>query len=310
MSTVLVTGGTGFIGQALLRELLSHHDEILCLTHRNPSAYSICSQLNDITFIQCDLNENIHLSRFLPDVDIDAIYHLGWSGVSGKKAMDPYTQMNNMRFSLELLKYGISHNVSVFIGAGSFHEAEAQIEMASNKVIANLGYMYKAAKLATHWMLKSLAGHSNVRFFWPLISTYGEGENSKRLINSIIRSIYSGKTPKLTSGEQLYDYVHVSDVARALYLISKFGVDGSNYVISSGNPQPLRNFLNIVGDIANELNNSHVSLGFGLSDSSAINLPRSFFETNLTRDTGFCPKVSFSEGIRRTALWIKQQEKY
>lgn len=61
--------------------------------------------------------------------------------------------------------------------------------MAEDKVITNCGYMYKAAKTAAHWMGKAKAGTYGIRFFWPLINTYGEEEQSARLVNTIIRKV-------------------------------------------------------------------------------------------------------------------------
>lgn len=78
------------------------------------------------------------------------------------------------------------------------------------------------------------------KVFWPLINTYGEEENSPRLINTMIRKIFKGETPELSAGEQYYDFVHVCDVAKALCLIAEKGVDGTNYVIGSGNAKPLK----------------------------------------------------------------------
>ena len=65
-------------------------------------------------------------------------------------------------------------------------------------------------------------------------------------------------------GNQYYDFVHVSDVARALILIAEKGVDGTNYTIGSGDAKPLKEFLKIVGQVANDLHGGEpVELGFG-----------------------------------------------
>ena len=73
-------------------------------------------------------------------------------------------------------------------------------------------------------MGKAKSGNVGIRFFWPLINTYGEGEKSTRLINTTIRKIVLGEEPALSNGNQYYDFVHVEDVAHALYLIAEKGV--------------------------------------------------------------------------------------
>ena len=113
----------------------------------------------------------------------------------------------------------------------------------------------------------------------------------------------------MSEGEQFYDFVHVSDVAHALYLIADKGIDGTNYTIGSGNAKPLKEFLKVVGKIANEMNDSDILLGFGRITSNVISLPKEIFNVEkLAKDTGFKLTVSFEEGIRRTALWIKENQ--
>ena len=70
--------------------------------------------------------------------------------------------------------------------------------MNEDKVISNLGYMYKATKTAAHWIGKAKCGTYGIRFFWPLINTYGEEERSARLVNTIIRKVLHGESPDLS----------------------------------------------------------------------------------------------------------------
>lgn len=200
--------------------------------------------------------------------------------------------------------------IGCFIGCGSMHEAESLVEMNEDKVISNLGYMYKATKTAAHWIGKAKCGTYGIRFFWPLINTYGEEERSARLVNTIIRKVLHGESPDLSAGNQYYDFVHVSDVARALILIAEKGVDGTNYTIGSGDAKPLKEFLKIVGQVANDLHDGEpVELGFGKITSNVISLPITTFDvTKLYKDTGFKPLIPFRKGIERTARWIKEDE--
>ena len=66
--------------------------------------------------------------------------------------------------------------------------------------------MYKATKTAAHWIGKAKCGTYGIRFFWPLINTYGEEERSARLVNTIIRKVLHGETPDLSAGNQYYDF--------------------------------------------------------------------------------------------------------
>lgn len=178
------------------------------------------------------------------------------------------------------------------------------------KYLAEKELNLTATKTAAHWIGKAKCGTYGIRFFWPLINTYGEEERSARLVNTIIRKVLHGESPDLSAGNQYYDFVHVSDVARALILIAEKGVDGTNYTIGSGDAKPLKEFLKIVGQVANDLHDGEpVELGFGKITSNVISLPITTFDvTKLYKDTGFKPLIPFRKGIERTARWIKEDE--
>lgn len=305
MKKAIVTGATGFIGKFLIRELVNQGIEIIAVVRENTNNLDCISSL-PITIIRCNMECFSKLPEIIHDRDVDTVFHIAWQGVSDNDACNQEIQIRNLYATLDLLDAMYEMHIKTFVGCGSIHEAEAQIEMAEDKVISNLGYMYKAAKLATHWMGKAKAGFYGIQFFWPLINTYGEEENSARLINTIIRKIYDRESPELSAGLQYYDFVHVIDVARALFLIAEKGIDGTNYVIGSGDAKPLKEFLKIVGNTANLMNGgTHIPLGFGKITNEPIYLSKEAFDViSLNRDTGFELTIPFEEGIKRTASWI------
>lgn len=307
MKKVIVTGATGFIGKFLVRELIKNDIEVLAIVREKSKNIGEISKL-PVRIVECNIENLNNLPKLIKDKDIDTVFHIAWQGVSDMDARSQDIQIQNIKSTLDVIDVMNEMKIGTFVGCGSLHEAESLVEMAEDKVITNLGYMYKSAKISAHWMGKAKAGSYGIRFFWPLINTYGEEERSDRLINTIIRKIFKGESPHLSEGNQFYDFVHVSDVANALYLIAEKGVDGSNYTIGSGDVKPLKEFLTIVGQIANKVNNnSDIKLGFGKIRSNVVCLPKDTFDiTKLVEDTGFRPKISFEEGIERTAMWLKE----
>lgn len=306
MKKAIITGATGFIGKFLVHKLVEEGVEVIAVVRKNSKGIPEIRSL-PIRIIECDMVDFDQLPQHIPDRDIDVLFHLAWQGVSDANAKNDAIQIQNIVSTLKLVDVAKTMSIQTFIGAGSLHEAEAIEEMQENKIISNLGYMYKTAKLAAHWMGKAKAGNAGIHFFWPLINTYGEGERSNRLINMLIRKIMVGDEPALSDGSQYYDFVHVADVACALYLIAEKGKDGSNYVIGSGHARPLKEFLEEAGKIVNEMTGKPpVTLGFGQIKSNVVKLPKKVFDVkNLMDDTCFCPSIPFDEGIRRTAEWIQ-----
>lgn len=305
MRKVIVTGATGFIGKFLVRELVKQNIETIALVRVGTKRLETIASL-PVKIIECNITDYKRIPELVKERNIDVVFHIAWQGISDIDAGDQKIQMQNLQSTLDLIDAMYEMNIGTFVGCGSMHEQEALIEIAENKVISNKGYMYKAAKTAAHWMGKAKCGNYGIKFFWPLINTYGEEEMSNRLINTVIRKIFAGESPCLSSGTQYYDFVHVSDVARALILIADRGIDGSNYTIGSGNVKPLKEFLTTVGNISNRLNgDTNIPLNFGEIRNNVISLPKDIFDMeNLKLDTGFVPLISFEDGIERTARWI------
>lgn len=304
MHKALVTGATGFIGKFLVRELTNQGIETIAVVRKGTKNLNTISNCG-ARIIECDIADYSRITDLVEDKDIDALFHIAWQGVSDLDARNQDIQIQNLKSTLDLIDVAKELHISTFVGCGSMHEQEALIEIEEDKPISHLGYMYKASKTAAHWMGKAKCGNYGIRFFWPLINTYGEEERSARLVNTVIRKIFAGESPDLSAGTQFYDFVHVVDVAKALILIAEKGIDGTNYTIGSGDAKPLKEFLEVVGKVANEMTGSDIPLGFGKITSNVVCLPKEIFDiSKLTDDTGFKITIPFDEGIKRTAKWI------
>ena len=307
MKKVIVTGATGFIGRCLVKELVQNKVEVFAVDRAAVDWDSLPCGVH--SRLECDLGSISALPTLVQDRDIDCVFHLAWQGVSDVSSKDYDTQLHNVRHTLELIEAAHNMGIRNFLLAGSIHEYEVRIEMERQNGVTNLTNMYKTAKLAAHWMGKALAGSYGMRFFCPLIiNAYGEGENSARLINTFVRTMVCGGSMRLSEGNQLYDFVYVADVARALYLVAENGIDGKDYVIGSGSPRPLRDYLEEAWEIIRtEKGLPEKELEFGGLATRAIYLPEEAFDiSSLQNDTGYIPTVGFTEGIRRMVKMIRE----
>lgn len=149
----------------------------------------------------------------------------------------------------------------------------------------------ETAKAACEYMGYSVAAKNNIEFYWPIITNIlGPGETSPRLINSMIRNLLSGKHQSLSDGNQIYDFIYITDAARAFADIGERGKPHGHYCLASGNAKPLKEFLCELRDtVAPE-----AELGFGEMPFNGIYLPKEYYDIKeLQNDTGFAPKVTF-----------------
>ncbi|QOX65072.1 NAD(P)-dependent oxidoreductase [Anoxybacterium hadale] len=306
MKKVIVTGATGFVGQALTGELLDQGISVIAVIRQDSrNKLPVHDQLE---VVYCDLNSIEELKNWISTTDIDTFYHLAWDGSAGAKRADTALQLQNAQWTVDCIRVAKELGCKRFICAGSImeHETMAAAYTRGNK--PGLGYIYGGGKLIAHVMSMAVAADIGMELIWAEITNaYGPGETSPRLVNSTIRKCINGESPQFTSGTQNYDFVYIDDVARAFYLIGKNGKPFNEYIIGSSLARPLKEFLlEMKESIAPELD-----FDFGDIPFTGIDLPLSKFDCSATEaDTGFRAEISFAEGTWRTMEWIKEQEKH
>lgn len=303
MKKAIVTGATGFVGHHLVKDLVNNGYKVLAMIRPNSKNTVKLENIANVEIIECDLSALKDASRNIND-NYDVFFHLGWEGVSGEKQSNYDIQISNIKSSLNAIDLANQTKCTRFIGAGSIQEKECLIEMPKEQEVKNQGNAYKTAKLAAHFFCKLKASKLKMEFFWPLLTnTYGIGELSNRLINNVIRQLINGDEPALTKADQLYDFIYITDAARAYRYIAEKGKSYNEYVIGSGRVIPLKDYLVELKDIVKP----DANLGFGRHRYSGVYMSiEDLKNENLSKDTGFKIKVPFNEGIRLTAEWHRR----
>lgn len=304
MKKALVTGANGFLGAALINELLQHNVSVIAVG-REGRDNNIPNHEN-VRFVSFDITKICDLKDQVADTDIDIFYHLAWAGSAGPSRADTALQLQNAQWTVDSVRVAKEMGCKRFVGAGSIMEKETTTATFSQGSEPGMGYIYGGGKLIAHCMSKSVAAQVGIDHLWAIITNaYGEMEVSPRFINTTLRNIIKDKPLQFTAGTQNYDFVHVADVARALYLIGDKGKANHEYVIGSSNARPLRDYiLELKEQLAPEKD-----FKFGDVPFTGVNLPLEAFNCSETeRDTGFRAEISFSEGITRTMKWVQREE--
>lgn len=152
-------------------------------------------------------------------------------------------------------------------------------------------------------MCKSVAANIGIDLLWPMITNaYGVGELSPRFVNTTLRKIINGEPLQFTAATQNYDFVYVSDVAKAFYLVTKNGKPFCEYVIGSGDAKPLKQFiLEMIDSCGPECTPL-----FGDVLFTGTNMPLTTFGiADIKADCGYEPEINFSQGTKMTMDWLK-----
>lgn len=304
MKKVIVTGANGFVGSALVKELVKNDVEVLAMDI--PGCNGNLPVCDKVKFLPLALDNISGLKDLIDDRDFDCFYHFAWAGSAGAARADTKLQLQNAQWTIDCLRAAKEVGCKKFVAAGSIMEHETMAAAFASDNKPGLGYIYGSGKLVAHTMAMSVAADIGIDLVWAEITNaYGVGELSPRMVNTTIRKVIKGEEPQFTAGTQNYDFVYIDDVAKAFYLIGKNGKPFNEYLIGSSNAKPLKEFLlEMKAAIAPDLN-----FIFGDIPFTGINLPLEKYDCSKTeKDTGFKAQISFGEGCRRTMEWLKQVE--
>ncbi len=305
MKSVIITGATGFIGSWLVKEFSENGIKITAIVRPETLNLNKIKDVSNIEIVECDMENIEELSEKLSEKGYDAFYHLAWNGSAGDLRSDYETQLANVDITIRAITVAEKLGCNKFVGAGSLMEFESNQVVMKDGFIPNTSNIYSIAKYTAHAMSKAYSSNLKIEHIWAYITNaYGEDEFSPRFYNSTLRKMINKEKLDFTEGNQLYDFVHVSDVARALRLIGEKGKSGYNYCIGSGKPRPLRNFIVEMKNIVDE----DLELNFGVVPSTGISLIKEIYSIKtLESDTGYEPMISFENGVKMFLSHIKNK---
>jgi len=303
MKKIIINGATGMIGLNLTKYALNNGIEVLAIIRENSNKKELFPKNEKLKVVECDL-ENINKLEILDNYDV--FYHLAWAGTFGEDRNNVYMQNLNIRYALDSVNLAKKAGCKKFIGTGSQAEYGRKEEKLGPQTATNPETAYGVGKLCAGRLTNIFAKKLEIEHIWTrILSVYGPYDNEKTMIMSSIKEMmHNQNSPEYTKAEQLWDYIYVEDVAKALYLIGEKGKNNSIYCIGSGNAKPLYSYIE---EIRNQINKSiEIKLGARAYEQNQVMYLCADIE-NLTKDTGFVPKIDFEEGIKRTINWYKRR---
>lgn len=304
MKRAILTGATGAVGSALIRELINNNVEVLVFCRENSMRNSNIPSHPLIIKKYCDLSQLNNLKNETGK-KWDVFYHLAWLGTIGEARNNMYLQNLNVRYSLDAVNVAKRFGCHTFIGAGSqaeYGRVEGVLK-PETPVFPETGY--GIAKLCAGQMTREYAHQLGMKHIWiRILSVYGPNDGVQSMVMSTIQKLKDKENPQFTKGEQIWDYLYSGDAACAFRLVGEKGIDGKIYVLGSGSPRRLSEYIKDIGlvvDSEHEMNLGAIPY----SKKQVMYLCADISE--LVNDTGWNPQVSFRDGIKTILVTNKEK---
>lgn len=245
---VFITGASGYVGAHLIPLALQSGYEVMALVSRGNPLTRLQAWRTQLRFIEGRLEDLETIASALRQFQPQTCIHLAWYVEPGKYLNAPQN-LDSLVQSLALFRKLIEYHCEHVIMVGTCAEYDAEYGFLREDTPTKPISIYGATKLSLNLLGHQMAADANVNFTWArLFYLYGSSEDEHRLIPSLIKTLLARRVFPTTPGEQIRDYLHVEDVASALWQLV-LQRKGGTFNISSGKPLSVRKLTQTVGDI-------------------------------------------------------------
>ncbi len=327
MNKILITGGAGFIGSAVIRQLIAETDATVVnvdkLTYAgNLQSLSSVADNPRYRFEHVDICDAVEVARLFREHQPDAVMHLAAESHVDRSITGPaefiatniigtYTLLEAAREYWNALPAGRKnafrfHHISTDEVYGSLGETGLFTE--------NTAYQpnspYSASKASSDHLVR--AWHHT--YGLPVVTTncsnnYGPYHFPEKLIPLVILNALNGKPlPIYGKGDNIRDWLYVDDHARALRLVLTRGQVGETYNIGGWNEKTNLEVVQAICAILDELRPNasithHSSLITYVKDRPGHDRRYAIDASKIARELGWKPQETFDSGLRKTVAW-------
>jgi dTDP-glucose 4,6-dehydratase len=326
VATYLITGGAGFIGSALVRQLVAESDHrvanVDCLTYAgNLESLADARQSPKHAFHRVDICDAPALRAVFEREQPDAVLHLAAEShvdrsIDGPAAFVHTNVVGTFTVLQEALRYwrGLST---------PRREAFRLVHVSTDEVFGSLGesgqFTESTPYAPSSPYSASKAGSDHLARAWhrtfelPVIVTncsnnYGPYQFPEKLIPlTILKAMAGERLPVYGRGENVRDWLFVDDHARALRTVLAGGAPGETYNIGGGserrNIDVVRAICALLDELRPDATGRHDRLIEFVSDRPGHDLRYAIDASKIRRELGWSPSEDFDSGLRKTVLW-------
>ncbi|KFC00923.1 dTDP-glucose 4,6-dehydratase [Trabulsiella guamensis ATCC 49490] len=335
MKKILVTGGAGFIGSAVVRHIINETSDSVVVVDKLTYAGNLASLAPvaadpRFAFEQVDICERGELDRVFATHHPDLVMHLAAEShvdrsIDGPAAfietniVGTYTLLEAARLYWSALPEAKKsafrfHHISTDEVYGDLHGSDDFFTETTPYAPSS---PYSASKAGSDHLVRAwLRTYGLPTLVTNCSNNYGPYHFPEKLIPLTILNALAGKPlPVYGNGQQVRDWLFVEDHARALYLVVTTGKIGETYNIGGHNERKNLQVVETVCDLLEELApqkpqgvDNYRSLITFVTDRPGHDLRYAIDAAKIAREMGWTPRETFESGMRKTVQWYLANE--
>ncbi|MFG0729885.1 dTDP-glucose 4,6-dehydratase [Photobacterium damselae] len=334
---ILVTGGAGFIGSAVVRHIINNTQDSVInldkLTYAgNLESLSDVENSDRYVFEQVDICDREELDRVFAQYQPDAVMHLAAESHVDRSIDGPAafieTNIIGTYTMLEAARQYWNQLDEVRKSAFRFHhistdEVYGDLEGTNDLFTETTSYSpsspYSASKASSDHLVRAwLRTYGLPTLVTNCSNNYGPYHFPEKLIPLMILNALEGKQlPVYGNGMQIRDWLYVEDHASALYTVVTQGEIGETYNIGGHNEKANIEVVKTICSLLEELVPNkpqgiaqYQDLITYVTDRPGHDVRYAIDATKIAADLGWKPAETFESGIRKTVEWYLHNEKW
>lgn len=331
---LLITGGAGFIGSAVVRHIIANTTDSVInvdkLTYAgNLESLSEVSNSDRYAFEQVDVCDRGELERVFREHQPDAVMHLAAEShvdrsIDGPAAfietniIGTYTLLEVARaywngLNAEDQQAFRFHHISTDEVYGDLEGPEGLFTEETSYAPSS---PYSASKASSDHLVRAWQRTYGLpTLITNCSNNYGPYHFPEKLIPLVILNALEGKSlPVYGKGEQVRDWLYVEDHARALYKVVTEGRVGETYNIGGHNEKQNIEVVCTICDLLDELapsqHSPYAELTTHVADRPGHDLRYAIDADKIERELDWRPQETFESGIRKTVQWYLENEEW
>lgn len=335
MKRILVTGGAGFIGSAVVRHIIEATDDSVVVVDKltyagNLESLTVVAESERYAFEQVDICDRAELDRVFAQYQPDVVMHLAAEShvdrsIDGPAAfietnvVGTYTLLEAARhywqpLAVEKKQAFRFHHISTDEVYGDLHGTD---DLFTETTPYAPSSPYSASKASSDHLVRAwLRTYGLPTLVTNCSNNYGPYHFPEKLIPLVILNAVAGKPlPVYGNGAQVRDWLYVEDHARALYQVVTEGVVGETYNIGGHNERKNIDVVQTICDLLEELAPNkpqgvanYRDLIIYVKDRPGHDMRYAIDAGKIDRELGWRPQETFESGLRKTVVWYLNNE--